>query len=462
MIGLDQKDTMNDLEFLQEIFSDRHLDYAILHGWEAIIRGIKSDLDIIVSPDSLIGIEKKLMLHPQCRIIQLFQHEATSFYFVVERSYASGKKVIALDIATDYRAKGQIFYSSRELLNHKRKWHGLYVASYESEFKYLMIKRVLKGDINSHQFQILKYIYDKLGNKSYNLVKDIFDGRTAKKVHNFVVDNKIEALHNSLPGMKKVLLWHNFKKCPFCSIQYYVNEIKRVFRRFFHPTGIIISVLGPDGAGKSTLIRNLRKELSPVFRRGSVYHFRPNIFRKKSSESIVTNPHKNSPRTFLFSIVKLVYYYLDFLLGYLFQIKPGLIKSTLIIFDRYFDDLWVDPKRYRYGGPKSLIRFFQKIVPHPDIYFILDAPVDLLIQRKQELSSDILEVQRKKYADLAGLLPNAFILEGSVSSEELTIMCRDIIFDYLHQRYLQRREIIFKENLNKNGDLDWISTIVNR
>jgi thymidylate kinase len=86
----------------------------------------------------------------------------------------------------------------------------------------------------------------------------------------------------------------------------------------------------------------------------------------------------------------------DYWVGYLFVIRPLLARSSFVVFDRYFHDLLVDPRRYRYGGPKWLPRFFSRLVPLPDLVFVLDAGEQVILSRKGEVQ--IAEVQRQREA----------------------------------------------------------------
>jgi hypothetical protein len=72
--------------------------------------------------------------------------------------------------------------------------------------------------------------------------------------------------------------------------------------------------------------------------------------------------------------------------------------SGLIMFDRYFQDLLVDPIRYRYGGPMWLPRLLNAFVPPPDLLLlVLDAAEEVILSRKRELPPVELRRQRASY-----------------------------------------------------------------
>ena len=72
----------------------------------------------------------------------------------------------------------------------------------------------------------------------------------------------------------------------------------------------------------------------------------------------MTDPHRLSRRPLSLSVLALLVLLLDFLLGYWFVIRPLLAGWGLVVFDRYYDDLLVDPNATamedRDGLPNSL------------------------------------------------------------------------------------------------------------
>jgi thymidylate kinase len=200
-------------------------------------------------------------------------------------------------------------------------------------------------------------------------------------------------------------------------------------------------VLGPDGAGKSTLIESLRADLAGAFRRSQVFHLQPDILGQKEDEGPVTEPHAKPPHPVWLSLLKIPYYVLDYSLGYALRVRPQLVRSTLVLFDRYYDDILVDARRYRYGGPLWLVHWLQRAIPRPDLFLILDAPAEQLLQRKQELPGSELQRQRLGYHRLAMGYQNAYVLHTSAPIAEVARQASAIILDFLHARYLQRRHL---------------------
>ncbi len=211
---------------------------------------------------------------------------------------------------------------------------------------------------------------------------------------------------------------------------------------FKERSGLWIAVFGPDGAGKSAAIQRLTAQLSLSFREIKRFHFRPRFRRGWQDSPPVTNPHGKSPRGFLLSILKLLYWLADYCYGYVAVIRPALLNSALIVFDRYYPDVLVDPVRYRL--PASTLRFAKllaQLVPSPDLYILLDVPAEALQQRKPEVTCDESRRQRLAYLQMFQSMPNAFIVDAACSLDDVTQQMKAVLVEAMANRTQDRNEV---------------------
>src|SRR5690606_9284852 len=95
-------------------------------------------------------------------------------------------------------------------------------------------------------------------------------------------------------------------------------------------------------------------------------------------------------------------------------------KRAILLSDRYFDDLLVDPRRYRYGAPISWARAMFRALPRPDRVLLLLGDAEAIHARKREVTLEELGRQLGAYRDLAASLgPRAVVIDATRPLEEV-------------------------------------------
>jgi thymidylate kinase len=175
-----------------------------------------------------------------------------------------------------------------------------------------------------------------------------------------------------------------------------------------------VAILGPDGSGKSSVIAELGNAVKPIFRGVSRYHWRPRIVRKGGKDTVtVTDPHAKPPRGSIISVIKLLFLMLDWILGYWCRIVHERARERLVVFDRTFIDLLVDPRRYRYGAPRWLAQLLSHLIPQPTITIVLDAPTEVFQDRKKEVTPHETDRQRRAYIDAIRNRAGSYVIDAS-------------------------------------------------
>ena len=196
-----------------------------------------------------------------------------------------------------------------------------------------------------------------------------------------------------------------------------MKKLVHMLKRSRKESGRWVVFLGTDGSGKSTLLRNIA-EHPPKWCTGVVVrHLIPILLRRNSEPT--TEPHAQPPRGLAMSLVKITYWLIAYTFGYWLSVRPELSRGRLILFDRYLLDAIVDPRRYRYGGPNFLPRLLWRIVPKPSAVILLDAPIEVLRSRKQEVSLEEMARQREAYRVLVGKESCGLIVDASGTAEEV-------------------------------------------
>lgn len=186
-----------------------------------------------------------------------------------------------------------------------------------------------------------------------------------------------------------------------------------------------IAFLGTDGSGKSTIIN----AITPIIEKKTglkvrYEHMRPNYLpslgvafgRRTREEEIaqgpVLDPHASKPSGFVGSLVRLIYYLVDYTYGYHRKIYPS--HDAVWIFDRYYYDLLIDQKRARISLPRWIIKVFGKIVPVPDVILCLGGEPERIFERKPETNLEEVTRQMNKLRNFCQKSENAYWIDTTV------------------------------------------------
>lgn len=181
-----------------------------------------------------------------------------------------------------------------------------------------------------------------------------------------------------------------------------------------------VSFSGVDGAGKSTQIQALRTWLEEQGLRVVTIAFWDQVatltgMREGAGHKIfkgekgVGSPDKPVNRrdkniqTWPMLCVRLGLYALD-ALSTRKQVRKALASGAdFIIFDRYIYDQFAN-LRLRNRFVTAYVRGLMKIVPRPDVSYILDADPAAARARKPEYPLDFIYINRRAYLDLADMI----------------------------------------------------------
>jgi thymidylate kinase len=190
-----------------------------------------------------------------------------------------------------------------------------------------------------------------------------------------------------------------------------------------------IVILGPDGAGKSSVIDGLMHRLNSLRLAVKMRHLKPRIVAKlrNQAEIIVVDPHGKPPRGTFLSLVKLFVWIFEEWYANFFSEKRG----TLLICDRYYHDLLVDPKRYRFGAPLWTARLVGMLMPQPKLWILLNAPAEVLQVRKQEVAPEETARQCEAYIKFIRTRRSHAIIDASQPLDKVIMDVEQVIADVL-------------------------------
>src|SRR6266699_3823458 len=392
-----------------ELLEAYRIPYCILHGYREYPARVPSDVDCIMPPDFLPHQLAALLSRNRDRLgadlVQWIQHESTAHYHVLATGAGEVRwEFLALDVSSDFRADGRVFYTGKEILDSRSRDRGFWAPSPALEFTCYLVKKVSKRSLSGEHGRRLTELYHKDPTGCDREIARFWRRRTARLIGSVAASGDWDAVRELLPSLRTELLWPRTVREASFSVRYWAADAARRFRRWQVPTGVHVVLLGADGSGKSTTLSALGDALAPAFRRVTTNHLAPALFRGAGANLPVTAPHSCPPRSFVGSLAKAAYWVVDYTLGYYVKIRPALVRSTLVLFDRY----------------------------------LLDALVDVLRGRKQEVSPHEIERQRHAYRQLVDMLPNGHIVDAAQPPDRVIRAVGMVVLGFLASRTLGR------------------------
>jgi thymidylate kinase len=435
---------------LFQYLEDDGVNYVVVGDTRGYPEEVHGDTDIVTDPRSLPLAQQSLFKFCKdysIKIVQVLQHEHSAWYYVLAWFDRTGKLItLKPDICGDYFRFGRLFLKAEDVLadriravGDKKRPLNFFAPSPPKGFVYYLLKKIDKGDLDERQGDYLSSQWNLDIHGGMVQIERFWPGQEANIIARAARTNDWAPVRKEIGKFRLVL-----RKSLGFSVRHWCHEIIRKLRRLFYPTGLLVVLLGSDGSGKSTIITQVQNDLAPLFRRTKTYHLRPHFGRRIKDKAPVIDPHAQPPRNSIASCLKMLLYLADYSIGYRFAIYPHKVRSTLILFDRYFFDVIIDPKRLRYGGPRWIPVFLAKCIPSPDLIVYLDAPPAVLLSRKQEVAVSEIERQRQAYLNLTHDLQSAYTIDASKPLPEVIDSVERIIVEFMESRVIKRHTPGFK------------------
>lgn len=183
--------------------------------------------------------------------------------------------------------------------------------------------------------------------------------------------------------------------------------------------GISVAVLGPDGAGKSSLVEALARDL-PLPSRVQYMGLTGGQLPRADALRVPG----------VVFVARFAIHWLRYGRG-----LRQMARGGIAIFDRYTLDA-VAPSGMRLSPVARLSRRLQRhVVPLPDLVLVLDAPGEALHARSGEYTPEVLESWRRAFATLEHSVANVALLDATKPAEEVRREALDLVW----RRYGQLR-----------------------
>ncbi len=431
-------------KFLSDVFSllNGNTNYAVLRNYEDLPLNPGRDIDIIIDCKDFNRVKNQFLslISSYGYKVVLYDNRQFMSFFAIGRVPESGVELLSFDFLYSIHLKDFVYLSITDILENRIFNGRIYHVSKPYEF-------------------LSKYIYHCILGVEYpSKYRDIYDEVVLKYskeclvVLNKTFGSKFESLKEveQLPGkelyhMAKREAWKTSKRNV---IKNRIGYYKKCIDRFLFPHGLSIAFTGPDGVGKTTVIDKIIEKFNRVSSTLLLHH-RPTLIGnlsnvahqvgvKKNVDDDYTKPHRGKKNNIFSSFARLLYYSMDYIMGYQIKVRKQLFCGGFVIFDRYYSDIIVDSKRSSiFLGHKFLYYFGRIFIPSLDYNILLTANTDTILARKRELDEEGIRSINEKIDYLADKKGYKKILNEQTPEVAVSEIL-SYIFECQHKKNLKR------------------------
>lgn len=429
-----------------ETLDNAAIGYCVLHGYEDYPGHVPSDVDCVI--DAGTSAERVLALLSEHRdSIGAEVVGARGYYIVLSnREMGRDRCFLTLDLGTHCDSLDLPLYDGCEILSSRRRRGAFWIPGAALAFGAYLCRCIAKQKLDPDRAARLSRLYADDPEGCAKQVARFWPPASADLIIAAARSGDWHQARTLLVPLARELRRSAIRRRFWRWAGNRLRALRARMARVIRPAGVSVVLLGPDGAGKSSVIEAIGPRLAPVFPQWTCRGFAPPLFRRlrRGLGTSTSEPHRLAARSLPTSLVRLAYWFAYYMLSFV-ALRMTLARSTLILYDRHFLDIFVDPTRYRYGGPRWMLRALWRVVPKPDLVILLDAPAAVLQARKQEVPFEVTQSQREQYLQLVRSLPNGRIVDASAPLSHVLDEVAEIV---LRHSVLRRARRIVPEEVS--------------
>ncbi|PCJ94031.1 MAG: hypothetical protein COA50_12785 [Flavobacteriaceae bacterium] len=379
-----------------------------------------SDIDLCMEREDVDSMLNYIKNHPLTTHVHICKKSFMATILV----YMGDGGILSLDLIWKFKRKSLVMLNAKDILKNT------YQNSYNIKQMGLLDKVRYIGlfyGLNDSNIPSKYRVYHQI------LINE--ESRLDEILYCSYLDNSV--LKRDLVKCLKKEKENKYLRRVFNIMKYYLDS----FKQFFFSRGLVITFSGVDGAGKSTVIENIKLKIEKKIRkRVIVLRHRPSLLpilsvwvkgKEKAMQDVVDSlPRQGKNNSFLSSLFRFLYYYTDYVLGQFYIYFKYVCRGYVVLYDRYYFDFINDSKRSNIKLPKGLIKAGYKLLIKPDLNFFLHADTKTIIKRKQELDEPTINVLTAEYIRLFNELDESaekqyFTIENKELSQTLVFVMKE-------------------------------------
>jgi thymidylate kinase len=416
---------------------------VLLHGYEQYADRVTGDVDCLIPAEHMPRELARVLAANEAdlggaHIVQWCDDGDAHLIVLAAHDDATGMCLLQLHATANYELSRRVFYTASEIMASRRKLRKFWIPAAHIEFGCVLVNRISKAKLEERHERRMTALFSESPELCRQQIARFFRASSSEAIATAAESGDWTNIQTKLPTLRAELLAGARSKQFGRVITRAAGEWARRVKRWLAPSwGMHVVFLGPDGVGKSTVIDEVREDVSDVFLRTDYHTFAPSLIPPRLQKPKEL-PHALPPRSYGSSLIKAGWWLFCYTALYYVTIHPTRARGGLILNHRYLLDAIVDRRRYRYSGPEWLLRAIWRVAAKPDVVILLDAPAEVIQRRKQEVALEEIVRQRDAYRSLVSPLKFGRIVDASRPLKETVVEVDEIIFSVMRKRIARR------------------------
>jgi len=431
--------------FLNDLFkslSEKNEKVVLMRSYDWLADKPIGDIDLLVSPKDVTRVKTSIDSFTHAKgWTKIFEDkDANHTHLVYVNTTGEELQSAHIDLQTSLGRKGFTYATTESVMQNPDKVDDILQQNEPASTLSLALHVLLDKDEvkDSYREIILSADQDTLR----AALERALNTDSAKLIIKWVEEDFPQ---KDAPQLKRIVRSALSRKHPANTVYPWIHKLLRVARYFYKNNGVMIAALGPDGAGKSSVVESVENQLKfGAFPVASVYmgkretylptskliRYYYNLKNKKSHDGnedpvpheLKPNKDQNKKKRLasrIKEILGLTNWFIEQWARYLIEIRPTLQQGGVVLCDRYIYDL-ADRSKNSVVYSKSFASFLTHFYPTPDItYFYWEEP-EVLFERKRENTIERSAFLINNYRAILSNIPNTEEIRTNIDVETIS------------------------------------------
>ena len=281
------------IKFFEKL-EQKNIKYCLLRNYEKVPQQVGNDLDLLILGKDIQKFQKCVFAVAHSLNWKLLRVTRRSGHSVFCLFNPDTEKSITIDQWSSFNYKGIIWADEKKFLDCRIKFNNFFIPQKSDEIATLLIKDLIQNGAVRKKYhnQIQEQLNNGCENDIAEFIRCGLSDQIAKNLISEAKKGNWENVNKQCSNIRFALVKRTLLKNPlkiFLGVLHFLFGY--IYGSFAKSSGLFITLIGPDGSGKSTIANGLAESFNQIFSKITYYHghfkILPELKAYKNSDSLI-------------------------------------------------------------------------------------------------------------------------------------------------------------------------------